>query len=424
MTKSQELQVRMSQLRQSLNASLAAEQPDMEQRQKDLDALTQAESDYQAAIAVEANDTMLHERGITTPLSPLLELRSRVTVGEYVNAAMEQRSLAGASAEYNNEMGYGNGANLPWELIAPLEVRQDVVTAPNVINRQPAGRFLDRVMAGTHAAYLGITFDSVAVGTPIHTIMTTGTSASMRAPGQEVDAAAANFNIDTLSPKRMSARYVWRVEDVAKLAGLEDALQRDLSNVMAEHMDYTMIAGDTGATGTDADILGLAADAGVDVTDIDFYGTGDPPSTLEVQKILTAFGGLVDGYYARQMSDIRTLIGSNINQLALSTFTNSAVDNELSIETLRRAGIAWQVHEKLGGVVTNGKYADDAIVGVASRPLHRAGVAVQAVWPTISLIRDMYSGANKGETALTAIALWDFKVLRKESFFRLTTDNS
>ena len=50
MTKSQELQIRMSQLRQSLNASLAAEQPDMEQRQKDLHALTQAESDYQAAL--------------------------------------------------------------------------------------------------------------------------------------------------------------------------------------------------------------------------------------------------------------------------------------------------------------------------------------------------------------------------------------
>ena len=161
----------------------------------DVAELVTVESEYQAAVAVEAADTTLHNAGGQTALSPLLELRSRVRVGEYVAAALENRGLVGAAAEYNAELGYNDGgAHLPWELVAPdveqrtvtidgLEYRQDVATAPGVTNRRPGGRFLDRVMAGTHADYLGITFDSVAVGEPLHTVMTAGTTAAMREPG-------------------------------------------------------------------------------------------------------------------------------------------------------------------------------------------------------------------------------------------------
>ena len=46
------------------------------------------------------------------------------------------------------------------------------------------------------------------------------------------------------------------------------------------------------------------------------------------------------------------------------------------------------------------------------------------MWPTVSLIRDPYTGAGKGEIALTALALWDFKILRSESFYKVTNDES
>ena len=45
---------------------------------------------------------------------------------------------------------------------------------------------------------------------------------------------------------------------------------------------------------------------------------------------------------------------------------------------------------------------------VASRSMNRA---VAPMWPSISLIRDSVSRSGEGEIVITAIALWNFKVL-------------
>ena len=58
--------------------------------------------------------------------------------------------------------------------------------------------------------------------------------------------------------------------------------------------------------------------------------TPAPTTGLEVQKILQSFASQVDGYYAQRMEDIRLLIGSNINQHAVSTFTSKA-DNPVNL---------------------------------------------------------------------------------------------
>ena len=300
-------------------------------------------------------------------------------------------------------------------------MRVDAVTSPGVVNRQPGGRFLDRVMQDTYAAFLGITFDSVAVGTPIHTVMTGGTTAAMVEPGAQHDAAAATFAIATLTPKRMSARYVWRVEDVAKLEGLEAALQRDLSRVMAINMDNALISGQDSAGGAEADIGGIVGEANAQTVDIDLYGA-NAAAGVEVAKILAGFAGLVDGTYAKELTELRTLMTVDVNQLAISTFMAGNQNNMTQRAVLRQAGLDWVVHETLGG----GGVAvpDNGVAAVGSRPRHREGVAVQAVWPTVSLIRDPYTGAGKGEIALTALALWDFKILRSESFYKVTNDES
>ena len=440
MLKSQELQIKMSAARNELNDMLSEEQPDLEKRSAKVAELQRTESDYQAALTLEAADTALHVAGEQTELSPLIELRDRVSVADYVTAALESRSIAGAALEYAQEMKYPvDGAHLPWELIAPvpeqravridgLEYRADVVTAPGVVNRRPGGRFLDRVMQGTFADYLGITMESVAVGEPIHTIMTAGTVASMVEAGDQQDAAAADFAIESLSPKRMTGRYVWRVEDVAKLSGLEAALQRDLSRVMAINMDNAILSGQSTAGATsDADIVGLNTAPNVKLVDIDFYNTAGNPAVanrVNVDEILQGFAGLLDAIYAEQLSDLRTLVGVNINQLATGTIMPGNNQFTTQLAVLRTAGLMWRPHPILGGAVANNHYADNAVVALGSRPMHRDGVAVQAVWPTVSLIRDPYTGAGRGEVALTALALWDFKVLRAESFYRVTTDNS
>ena len=52
-------------------------------------------------------------------------------------------------------------------------------------------------------------------------------------------------------------------------------------------------------------------------------------------------------------------------------------------------------------------------LAVASRAVGRA---VAPMWPSIALIRDIYTGASKGEILITATALWNFRVLDSEAF--------
>lgn len=418
MLKSQELQIKMSQIRNKLN-TLEDGEGVIEKRAELVGELTTAESEYQAAVATESSLAAEAANGGQNSMTPLVELRSRVMVSEYINAAVERRNVDGAASEYNAELGYPvAGSHVPMELLADgipqVEDRQDAVTnlGAGIVSPRPAGRFLDRVMAGTHAAFLGIQFDSVGVGQPLHTVMTGGTTAAMRAKSQEQDAVAADFKIETLTPKRLAARYVWTVEDQAKLAGLEAALRRDLALVMAEHMDYTIIAGDTSATGNDADIAGLLGDAAnVPPFDVD----GDATDTVTMTSLLEVMAARIDGYYARVPEDIAMLTSVGLNINTLSKFTN-ATQTELKGDTLRRVGYRMQVHEKLDA---NAVIADNDVIALGSRARHLNGVGVAAMWPTVNLITDPYTGASKGEIALTAIGLWDFKVLRTNSFFKL-----
>ena len=62
----------------------------------------------------------------------------------------------------------------------------------------------------------------------------------------------------------------------------------------------------------------------------------------------------------------------------------------------------------------NGKFG--AFIG-RSRGIE--GAAVAPVWEAGELIRDPYSGAGKGEVALTLCYLWAFGLLRPSNFARV-----
>lgn len=46
-----------------------------------------------------------------------------------------------------------------------------------------------------------------------------------------------------------------------------------------------------------------------------------------------------------------------------------------------------------------------------------AGSAVCPVWQGLEIIRDQFSGAMRGEIALTAIALHSFAILRTDAYY-------
>ena len=76
--------------------------------------------------------------------------------------------------------------------------------------------------------------------------------------------------------------------------------------------------------------------------------------------------------------------------------------------------MSWTTRGELAATTAADDFA--AFVGLG-RGLDGAGVA--AIFEAGELIRDPYSGAAKGEVALTLCYLWDFGLPRAENFARL-----
>ena len=77
-------------------------------------------------------------------------------------------------------------------------------------------------------------------------------------------------------------------------------------------------------------------------------------------------------------------------------------------------GLMFRSRANIDEATANGDFG--AFIG-RKRGIDGAGVA--GVWEAGELIRDPYSGAAKGEVALTLCFLWDFGLPRASNFMRL-----
>ena len=338
------------------------------------------------------------------------ELRSKVKFGSYIAAAIEQRSADGAEAEYNAALGIA-GNRFPLELLAPPEQRAasvearattdaDIMTAPR--------RWLDRLFAGTAATRLGVTMESVPVGSASFPVTTAGASAAQRARSSDSAADAAwTVGVTEMKPKRNAVRLLFSIEDAARIPGLESALTRDLRMALVEGVDRAIFLGDATATGTEADIVGLQT-AAITETSITQTNKILGPGTL------SSFTGLVDGIHAMGLSDLNVVASVGAWRLWENTIINSTADNMTLAAFLRMAGLSWMARGEIEAATLNNDFG--AFIG---RGMGIEGAGVAAVWEAGELIRDPYSGAAKGEVALTLCYLWDFALPRPSNFARI-----
>ena len=333
------------------------------------------------------------------------ELRGRVRLGGYVAAAIEQRSADGAEAEYNAALGIA-GNRFPLEMLAPpIETRAttdtDTATTPR--------RWLDRLFAGTAAERVGITMESVPAGAASFPVTTAGASAAQHGRTEAAADAAWTVGVTELKPTRNATRLVFSIEDAARIPGLESALTRDLRMALTEGVDRAIFLGDAGANENSADIVGLSTATGLVEKSI------TQAHKVKGANVLQVFAELVDGVKAMQPGDLRTVLAVGANTLWSHTLANTGASVDTTIaEFLRRFGLSWLTR----GEIETATAADDfgAFVGLG-RGLEGAGVA--AVWEAGELIRDPYSGAAKGEVALTLCYLWNFGLPRASNFARI-----
>ena len=176
---------------------------------------------------------------------------------------------------------------------------------------------------------------------------------------------------------------------------------------LMEGVDRAIFLGDADASGTDADIVGLQT-AAITETTITQANKVKGPETL------TAFTGQVDGIHAMGINDLRVVTSVGAWRLWENTIINSTADNMTLAAFLRIAGMSWMSCGEIDTATANGDFG--AFIG-RGRGIEGAGVA--AVWEAGELIRDPYSGAAKGEIALTLCYLWDFALPRTSNFTRI-----
>lgn len=406
-----DLTLREREIRRELNEIMQAEEPSAEQRDKQ-DALTkeydQVSRDLDAAQIAERKANEDAEREARehpdAKAQEFAELRAKVTVSEYVGAAMEQRHVEGANAEFNQELKM-KGNKFPLELLAPPETRATTDVDTSVAPRP----WLDRLFADTAAQRLGITMESVAPGVTSHPATLTGPSAAQRGRGEAAADSAWTIGVTEIKPSRNTVRLTFSTEDEARVPGLEAALTRDLQMAIREGIDRAIFLGDEGANENAAHVTGLVGIAGLTEKTITQGNKIKPAETL------AAFSSLVDGIHASGFGDLRVVSGMAAWRLWEDTIANAAAENQTLAGYMRTAGLSWSGRGQIeDAATTNGKFA--ALVGLGKGI---GGAAACPVWSAAELIRDIYTGAGKGEVTLNLSYLWNFKLIRAANFARV-----
>ena len=378
--------------------------PDLERQLRAATTAVETEETEQRDAAATGN-----QEGLDTEDRERLELRKKVRMSNYIVAAVEQRAAVGPEQEYNDALGI-SGNRFPLELLAPPEQRAapedrqttnvDVATTPRT--------WLDRLFAETAAMELGITMESVPVGSASYPVTTAGASAAQRQRTTDAAADAAwTIGVTELKPKRNAVRLVFSIEDAARIPGLESALTRDLRMALTEGIDRAIFIGDSGATGNDADITGLTTAADVDEE------TLSQTNKLLWPMTVSAFMDMLDGLHASTPADLSIIASVGAARLWHSTSANTN-RNESVAQIMNGNGLMFRSRANIDENTANGDFG--AFIG-RKRGIDGAGVA--GVWEAGELIRDPYSGAAKGEVALTLCYLWDFALPRASNFMRL-----
>ena len=420
MTNRQKLEIRASELREKLNDLASVEEALTEEQTTELEEaraeFRDVETKLRATITAEGEEAEKRERKFELEDGEGAEIRQlagRVAIGEYMQAAVEGRVVAGAESEFNAALEFKRPNGFPLRLLAPPpEARANGTEARATTNTDGAvvqGRWLDRLFAIAAARHLGITFESVAPGLASFPVTTAGAAGEQQDRSEATGDAAWTIGVTELKPKRNSVRAIFNMEDDMRVPGLEAALRRDLGMALADAVDAAIFKGDTGPSTASYDITGLQTASGVTERTI------TQANKLTGAGVAAAFAGFVDGKHAGMMEDLNVVLSVGSNQLWCGNLLLAGLAVERSIkEFLVSQGLSWTTRADIDTATMANKFG--GYVGLG-RGIEGAGVA--AIWSEGQLIRDPYSGASAGTVALNLQFYWDVGFPRASSFGRI-----
>ena len=406
MTALQRSALRLSEIRSELNELNGLEELTDEQRAQ-RSALTAEygtaedawRAEYIAAEGVDPNDLNPQETEEDAEVRERNALLDRVEIRHYLDSAASGAPLPTELRELNDAFGIsGEGVTtVPFEVLAhnieryDAEHRQDQATTTAQLEGATGQRpVLYRLFGMGVKDFMGVRLDSVPSGMMEWPLMTGGVSPKQVAESTAQDAEQATFETQVLKPKRLTARYLYTVEQAAQVRNLETVLRTDLNAAINDAQENQVINGD----GTGANVRGFFAA---------YAAAAVPNAVVTRDGYYELIANGIDGLHAHMEGDVRLL--TSIKGLR-KAITLRQPNSDRSVASI--------VRDESGGFMASTHVADATsgnrqnVSDVLTRRGNAPGSSVAAVWPGLQLIRDPYTNAAKGQIAITAGIMWDF----------------
>ena len=410
MTRKDKITLRQSEIRSELAALLDTE---IEKRAEDfgdkVGKLTKEmqglELELRAAVVIDGADAEPIETRSEgdAEAREKRELLGKVSLSNYIKAAMNGKPLTGEEAEAS--AAFGCEGQVPLELFE-LERRSEkpdgIETRAITPSPGTTGIALAPVVPALFdqsvAAWLGIEMPTVG-GVPGFPVVSTNLTGGMKAKSAAAAETEGAITVTTAMPKRLTGSFRITREDLAVLPTLETALRTNLSRVLSDALDAQILNG----SGVGANLNGLLTQ----LTD-----APAPAANAETfARYNEAMASHVDGLFAVDRMGVRALVGPATYQHMAGTFATND-DAVSAMDYIART---------FGGLRVSRRLADPANniqVGVIRRT-NPAGdrVAVSPVFGGLELIRDAISSAGEGEIVVTGLVLVGGVVLLRSGVF-------
>ena len=433
MTLAQRLAVRLSEIRQRLNeiAGLEGDAMTAEVR-NEADILAaefkNAETQHRSAIIAEGEEQRaaegLHGDGDGEP-AEVRALLSRVGIHDYLNPAAGGVGLNGPAAELNAAMkvatvGRSGGILIPWRMLecpehraapAPRGEARVFTTTTNLDGGTAQRPILQRLFGMDILGALGVRIDTVPAGMTEWPLLTGGVAPTQKAEGTAADAAAAAaFTTETLTPKRLTGKYEFTHEQAAQVADIEQALRRDLADAVKSKMSDLILNGDESTN---------AHEPG------GFYTKIAAPTAPTAEATYAAYAGVhataVDGIHASMETEVSSVIGTESYVHAASLYQTGS--GESGSQALMKRGLNCMASSFVPAAAGTPLLQTGNILHAAGPNGGGAslrGDSIAAVWPSLEVIRDIYSQASQG-VVLTWVTLWDAETAFRAAAYKRVT---
>ena len=412
MTTRQKLELRLSKVRTRLNEIAGLEGDDFTPEVREETATLEAEYGdlevrHRAAIlsegAEEAEAVGLFEDGSEDgDTAEVRALLGRVSFSDYMKAAAQGGGLRGAALELASALGVpaegpGGGVAVPWRMFLadPLGKPEARAFTTTTNYGGPVGQrpILQRLFGPGIMDALGVRMDTVPVGRTEWPLITAGVTPDQKTEGTAADTPVAiTFAQEVLKPKRLTGAYEYTHEMAASVTDLEQAIRRDLADAVKSKMSGLIITGDEATNAQEPDgfatTLAVPSNAGAVAAYSDYAG---------------AHAQGVDGLHATTEKEVGSVIGVDVYRHAASVY--QAGSGESGSEGLARRGRAC-VASPYVGLATGMQHKLNIFHAGGGNGGAMRGDSVAAMWPTLEIVRDIYSKASQG-VILTWVTLWD-----------------